>query len=42
MPTSISEDLNTSEIETALDLLEARVRSALPDVEGVLVLLNAP
>ena len=38
----LSEDLNTSEIETVLDLVESRARVALPSVERVRVLLNSP
>ncbi|MDH3282433.1 MAG: cation diffusion facilitator family transporter [Gammaproteobacteria bacterium] len=38
----LSEELNTSEIETVLDSLEGRVRTTLPEIERVRVLLNSP
>jgi len=38
----LSEELNTSEIEMVLDSLEVRVRTILPDIERVRVLLNSP
>jgi cation diffusion facilitator family transporter len=38
----LSEELSTTEIETVLDLLEVRVRTILPDIERVRVLLNSP
>ena len=38
----LAEDLDTVQIETVLDDLEARVRTVLPDTERVTVLLNSP
>jgi cation diffusion facilitator family transporter len=38
----LDEDLDTGEIETLLDVLEARVRAVVPDTERVRVILNSP
>lgn len=38
----LREELSTTEIEAVLDLLEARARDVLPDIERVRVLLNSP
>lgn len=38
----LSDDLDTAQIEILLDLLEARVRAVLPQLERVRVILNSP
>ncbi len=38
----LAEDLDTVQIEALLDLLEARMRAVVPDVERVRVILNSP
>jgi cation diffusion facilitator family transporter len=38
----LAEDLDTVQIEALLDLLEARLRAVVPDVERVRVILNSP
>ena len=38
----LAENLDTVQIEALLDLLEARLRDALPDLERVRVILNSP
>jgi cation diffusion facilitator family transporter len=38
----LREDLNTTEIEAALDSLEERIKRNVPDIERVRVLLNSP
>lgn len=38
----LAEDLDTEEIEALLDLLESRVRTVLPRLERVRVILNSP
>ena len=38
----LAEDLDTAQIEALLDVIEARVRSAVPGVERVSILLNSP
>ena len=38
----LSEDLNTSEIELVLDRIESRIRTVMPNINRVRVLLNSP
>lgn len=38
----LAEDLDTTQIETVLDDVEARVRAVLPETERVRILLNSP